>query len=122
VLANVFPRQDCLPSEWEVMRRHNSRGSRGERQVRRHHRSPVRNRAWVCDMMSIPTRNGWQYLAVLIDLASPMVVGWATSASMATALPLRAFQYAIARRQPSAELLPHADRGSRGAPFVLWDN
>jgi transposase InsO family protein len=48
---------------------------------------PVRNRAWVGDTTYIPTRSGWLVLAVLSDLASRMVMGWATSASMATACP-----------------------------------
>ena len=74
---------------------------------------PIANRTWVGDMTYIPTRSGWLCLAVLIDLATRMVVGWATSASMATALPLRALQHAIARRQPTAGLVQHTDRGSQ---------
>ena len=61
-------------------------------------------------MTYIPTHSGWLYLAVLIDLATRMVVGWATRASMATALPLRALQHAIARQRP-APLTEHTDRG-----------
>ncbi len=77
--------------------------------------SQTANRAWVGDMTDIPTRSGWLYLAVLIDLATRMVVGWATSASMATALPLRALPHAIARRQPAPGLIGHTDRGSQYA-------
>jgi transposase InsO family protein len=76
---------------------------------------PVPNRAWVGDMTYIPTRSGWLYLAVLIDLATRMVVGWATSASMTTALPLRALQHALARRRTAPGLIGHTDRGSQYA-------
>ena len=76
---------------------------------------PEPNRAWVGDMTYIPTRSGWLYLAVLIDLATRGIVGWATSASMATALPLAALQHAVARRQPGPGLVHHTDRGSQYA-------
>jgi len=62
---------------------------------------PAPTRAWVGDMTYIPTRSGWLYLVVLIDLATRGIVGWATSASMATVLPLMALQQAVARRQPA---------------------
>ena len=54
-------------------------------------------------MTYIPTHSGCLYLAVLIDLATRLVVGWATRASMATALPLRALQHAIARQRPAPD-------------------
>jgi len=76
---------------------------------------PLPNRAWVGDMTYIPTRSGWLYLAVLIDLATRGVVGWATSASLATPLPLMALQQAVARRRPAPGLIQHTDRGSQYA-------
>ena len=76
---------------------------------------PVPNRAWVGDMTYIPTRSGWLYLAVLIDLATRGIVGWATSACLATPLPLMALQHAVARRQPAPGLVQHTDRGSQYA-------
>ena len=54
---------------------------------------PVPNRTWVGDMTYIPTRSGWLYLAVLIDLASRMVVGWGNGAAAALA-SRRATQHA----------------------------
>ena len=76
---------------------------------------PALDRVWVGDMTYVPTRTGWLYLAVLLDLASRRVVGWAVSASLATALPLTALQRALAWRQPAAGLLHHTDRGSQYA-------
>ena len=63
----------------------------------------------------IPTRTGWLYLAVVIDLASRRVIGWATSASLDTALPLTALQRALAVREPPRGLMHHSDRGSQYA-------
>jgi putative transposase len=76
---------------------------------------PALDRVWVGDMTYIPTRAGWLYLAVLLDLASRCVVGWAVSVSLATALPLTALQRALAWRQPAAGLIHHTDRGSQYA-------
>jgi transposase InsO family protein len=82
---------------------------------------PTPNRTWVGDMTYIPTRSGWLYLAVLIDLATRGVVGWATSASLATALPLAALRQAVTRRQPAPGLVHHTDRGSQYASVDYRD-
>ncbi|MCC6774228.1 MAG: IS3 family transposase [Gemmatimonadaceae bacterium] len=70
------------------------------------------NTVWVSDTTYLPTREGWLYLAVIIDLASRFVVGWATSARNDTALVLAALQRATALRRPVAGAVHHADRGS----------
>lgn len=70
------------------------------------------NQAWVGDVTYIPTQQGWLYLAVLIDLFSRRVVGWATSASNDRALALSALDRAVCRRRPRSGLLHHTDRGS----------
>ena len=82
---------------------------------------PAVDRVWVGDMTYVPTCAGWLYLAVLLDLASRRVVGWAVSASLATALPLTALQRALAWRQPAAGLLHHTDRGSQYASHDYRD-
>jgi putative transposase len=70
------------------------------------------NTTWVSDTTYIPTREGWLYLAVVLDLASRCVVGWATSAHNDTALVVAAFERAVAIRQPGRGGVHHADRGS----------
>jgi len=70
------------------------------------------NTAWVSDVTFIPTRMGWLYLAIVLDLASRRVIGWATSASNDTALALAALQRALVLRQPPKGWLHHSDRGS----------
>jgi transposase InsO family protein len=71
------------------------------------------NRAWVGDITYLPTRAGWVYLAVLIDLFSRKVVGWSLQKHMQTELCLEALHQAVAIRQPAAGMLHHTDRGSQ---------
>jgi putative transposase len=70
------------------------------------------NQAWVGDVTYIPTAEGWLYLAVLLDLFSRRVVGWATSDTNDRALALAALQQALQGRRPAAGLIHHTDRGS----------
>lgn len=69
--------------------------------------------AWVSDITYIKTREGWLYLAVIIDLYSRRVVGWATQPRQPTDLVIRALLMAVWRRKPSAGLLIHTDQGSQ---------
>ena len=69
------------------------------------------NKAWVADITYIPTAEGWLYLAVVLDLHSRRVVGWATSDSLAAELSCRALRMAIERRSPVGGVLHHSDRG-----------
>jgi putative transposase len=73
------------------------------------------NKVWVGDIKAIWTTEGWLYLAVLIDLFSRMVVGWAMDSHMRTDLVLRALQLAVRRRFPNHGLIHHSDRGSQYA-------
>ncbi len=67
---------------------------------------------WVADITFVPTRAGWLYLAVVLDLASRRVLGWATSAQNDAALAVTAAARALAIRRPAAGLVHHSDRGS----------
>ena len=68
---------------------------------------------WVGDITYLPTAEGWVYLAVLIDLFSRKVVGWALRSHMRTELCLSALQQAVTTRRPVRGLLHHTDRGSQ---------
>jgi len=79
---------------------------------------PVPDRAWcgdLTDLTYIPTREGWLFLAGLLDLATRRVVGWATGATLATTLPLAARRQARRLRRPPPGLIHHPDRGSQYA-------
>ena len=75
------------------------------------------NTAWVSDISYIWTNEGWLYLAVIIDLYSRAVVGWAMDARMTTTLIESALQMAIWKRKPPRDnsLIFHSDRGSQYA-------
>ena len=73
------------------------------------------NRVWCGDITYVPTREGWLYLAVLIDLGSRAVVGWAMKERLESSLALDAWQMAVGRRSPPKGLLHHTDRGSQYA-------
>ena len=69
------------------------------------------NRVWVSDLTYVPTREGWLYLAVVLDLASRRVVGWAMYDRLEATLPLQALRMALAERRPEPGLIHHSDRG-----------
>lgn len=71
------------------------------------------DKKWVTDITYIPTKQGWLYLAVILDLYSRMIVGWSMSGNCDEKLVERALEQALARRRPKAGLLHHSDRGSQ---------
>jgi putative transposase len=70
---------------------------------------------WAGDITFIWTREGWLYLAAILDLFSRRVVGWATSNRINRWLTLRALTMALESRSPQDNLLHHSDRGSQYA-------
>ncbi|MBL4748094.1 MAG: DDE-type integrase/transposase/recombinase [Magnetovibrio sp.] len=73
----------------------------------------VPNQKWSVDISYIETRKGWLYLAVVIDLYSRKIVGWAVSDRMKRDLALRASRMAIILHRPKPGLMHHSDRGSQ---------
>jgi transposase InsO family protein len=70
---------------------------------------------WLADITYIPTAEGWLYLAVLLDLFTRKVVGWAMRDHMRAELTIAALTMAIQRRRPRVGLVHHSDRGSQYA-------
>jgi transposase InsO family protein len=77
--------------------------------------APAPDAVWVTDITYIPTGEGWLYLAVILDLYSRGIVGWAMSDRITRQLTLDALGMALARRRPPQGLLHHSDRGSQYA-------
>jgi putative transposase len=73
------------------------------------------NRAWVADITYLPTRAGWLYLAVVLDLYSRAVVGWSMSRRIDGKLTLDALDAALMRRRIEPGLIAHSDRGTQYA-------
>lgn len=70
------------------------------------------NQSWVTDITYLWTKQGWLYLAVILDLFSRRVVGWATSQNVDRHLALAALDMALILRRPLSGLVHHSDRGS----------
>ena len=73
------------------------------------HQTP--DRVWVGDITYVPTRQGFLYLAVVLDLASRRVVGWAMRHTLEQQLALDALTMALRQRRPAPGLVHHTDRG-----------
>jgi putative transposase len=73
------------------------------------------NQKWVGDITYIATKEGWLYLAAVLDIYSRRVVGWAMDKHMEQELVASALQMATTHRQPGEGVLHHSDRGSQYA-------
>jgi transposase InsO family protein len=71
------------------------------------------NQKWGADISYIWTREGWLYLAIVLDMYSRKIVGWATSERLLKGLAITALSRAITIRQPKPGLIHHSDRGSQ---------
>ena len=71
------------------------------------------NQKWAGDITYVWTREGWVYLAVIIDLFSRRVIGWAISNRMKQDLAIRALNMAVALRRPPPSCIHHTDRGAQ---------
>jgi putative transposase len=71
------------------------------------------DQVWTTDITYIPTQEGWLYLAVVMDLYSRMIVGWAMDARMTRTLVISALRMAWFKRKPKPGLMHHSDRGSQ---------
>jgi len=74
---------------------------------------------WLADISSIPTREGWLYLAIILDGFSRRVVGWAMVDRLQTELVLAALRLALQRRRPDAGIIHHSDRGCQYASLAF---
>lgn len=71
------------------------------------------NRAWATDITYVPTKKGWVYLCVYIDLCTRYIVGWSISYRMEKDLVLSALKKACINRKPLGGLIIHSDQGSQ---------
>lgn len=84
-------------------------------ELQRQFQVAIPDRCWAGDITYIWTQEGWLYLAVLLDLCSRRIVGWAIGDRLTEELTLKALDQALAHRRPSVGLLHHSDRGSQYA-------
>jgi putative transposase len=77
------------------------------------------NHVWTSDITYVWTREGWVYLAVVLDLCSRMIVGWEISPRLTASLVTTAVERALFWRRPAEDLILHSDRGSQYASSEL---
>lgn len=71
------------------------------------------NELWLADITYLPTREGWLFLAVVLDAYSRRIVGWSMRDDLKTELVVDALGMAVTRRKPPAGVVHHSDRGSQ---------
>ena len=103
-----------------VSRRRSARTTRVDRshgaapdRVERRFRADAPDRIWVADITYVPTWNGFVYLAIVLDVFSRKVVGWAMAHHLRTELVLAALNMALGQRRPQG-VVHHSDKGSQG--------
>ena len=71
------------------------------------------NKVWLADITYVPTREGFLYLAFILDIHSRRIVGWSMDSHIRAELVVDALEMAVWRRKPGAGLIHHTDRGSQ---------
>ena len=95
---------------WKTTTRQRVGARRAPDLVQRHFSADAANVLWVADATYIPTGEGFLYLAVVLDVFSRRIVGWAMSGHLYTELMLRALDMALAQRRPE-RVIHHSDQG-----------
>ena len=100
---------------FRVMTEHHQLPAPASNLLHQHFAVARTNRVWVGDITAIPTRAGWLYLAVVLDLYSRRVVGWAMSPRADRTLAVTALTMALTHRRPQPGLVHHTDQGCQYA-------
>ena len=101
--------------KWRATTQSNPRLPVAENTLNRQFTVAHPNQVWAGDLTYVWTTEGWLYLAVILDLYSRLVVGWAMGHRLTVELAEQALRMALAHRTPRAGLLHHSDRGSQYA-------
>ena len=101
--------------KWRATTQSNHRLPVAENTLNRQFTVEHPNRVWAGDLTYVWTTEGWLYLAVVLDLYSRTVIGWAMGSRLTVDLAERALTMALTHRKPPAGLLHHSDRGSQYA-------
>jgi putative transposase len=114
-LMRVAGLKACPPLRWVTTTDSNHAFPVAENTLDRLFSVATPNAKWSTDITYVWTSEGWLYLAVILDLFSRRVVGWAMGTTLERSLVLSALSMAQTQRKPSAGLLCHSDRGSQYA-------
>jgi putative transposase len=119
LMARAGIRGVCRRRSWRTTRR-NDRARPAPDLVQREFTAARPNQLWVADITYVPTCEGSVYLAVVLDVFSRKVVGWALETTLRTELVLGALEVALARRQPRG-VIHHSDQGSQYTSIVFGE-
>ncbi len=99
----------------KTYRHHSNKSHYAEKEniLKRVFSAKKKNTIWVGDITYIPTRHGFLYLAIFIDIFSRKVIGWAMDTRIRETLVISAFNQAIGREHPKEGLIVHTDRGAQ---------
>lgn len=98
------------PRKWTTTTTRSEASASAPDLVNRKFSADAPNKLWVADITYVPTWEGFLYLAIVLDVWSRKVVGWAMSPSLKTELVLAALEMAVRQRQPS-DVVHHSDKG-----------
>jgi putative transposase len=87
--------------------------------VQRRFYATAPDRLWVADITYIPSWSGFLYLAMVLDVYSRKIVGWAMATHLRTELILEALQMAVTQRQPDQGVIFHSDRGCQYTSYAF---
>ena len=102
----------CRRRSWKTTVR-DERQRPAQDQVARDFTAQAPNRLWVADITYVPTWSGFLFLAVVLDVFSRRIVGWAMATHMRAELVLEALQMAVSTRRPAHGVIHHSDQGSQ---------
>jgi len=91
----------------------NTKAQASENLLKGNFNSKKENRIWTSDITYLWTKEGWVYLAVIMDVYSRKIVGWSVGSSLSAELIVKAFTMAIVHRNPEQGIIFHSDRGSQ---------
>ncbi len=91
----------------------NSKAAASENLINQNFTASKENKIWTGDITYLWTKEGWLYLAVVMDIYSRKIVGWSIDSSLSTELVIRALMMAVVHRNPQRGIIFHSDRGSQ---------
>jgi len=103
--------QGCIRGRRRGTTRRGKRAAPAEDLVKRDFAATRTDKIWVADITYVPTREGFLYLAFILDVYSRRIVGWAMESHLRTELVVDALQMAVWRRKPAPGLVHHSDQG-----------
>lgn len=102
-----------MSRKFKVTTKQSSRALASENLINLNFSAAQKNQIWTSDITYLWTKEGWLYLAAVMDVYSRKAAGWSIDSSLSTELVIRALMMAILHRNPNSGIIFHSDRGSQ---------